>query len=111
MPSYLVVEPCVYTNADGSVTQWRAAGAVVELPADVAAEVGAALQQLATSPVKVAAPRGKRRAAAETATAVEVDGVDQGSPSVTLPDDAASCIEVKAIGGGGDGYHGATDPR
>lgn len=76
MPSYIITQPCLYATEDGSVVQHRKTGAVVELPAQVAAELGAAVQPLdavlAEVPVPVAEPvdptepprnRGKRRAA------------------------------------------------
>lgn len=46
MSKFLVVEPCTTNNPDGSVTEHRESGAVVELSDEVAAELGSAVQRV-----------------------------------------------------------------
>lgn len=109
MPAYLVLEPVTYTNADGSVTQWREAGHVVELSAEVAAEVGAALKLVdeaafevedAETPARTARPRGKRRhdvpQPAEGAEGAVVSPFERPAPE-------AAAGTVEAPPGGEDG--------
>lgn len=99
MSEYLILAPCLYTNDDGTVTQQRKAGVVVEISDDVAAKLGAAVERLADAPPakKVSRPRGKKR----SATRVSVDGVDQGEPQVgTRPDDAPPGELIDAPGNG-----------
>jgi hypothetical protein len=57
MPQYLVKEPCMYVTADGLVSHHRDPGAVIDVPEDVAAKLGDAVQPLVTGAVPdVAAP-------------------------------------------------------
>lgn len=57
MSEYLIVKLCSYVNADGSVTQQRQPGSIVELPDNVAAELGDAVEKLGATPApKTAEP-------------------------------------------------------
>lgn len=94
MPLYLVVEPCIYTT-DAFAVHHREAGAVVDIPHDVATSLGDAVRPMESG----AAPD---RFAAEQLpdVKVSVDGVDKGpGRRGKRPDDAHPGEVIE----GGDG--------
>lgn len=69
MPQYVVLQPCIYANADGTATQHleEAVGIVVELPTETAEALGAAVKPLVSAAPPDLAPTRHvpRRAAGE----------------------------------------------